>query len=291
MSPPRKSRKDVPTASVGRAGELRLEYARRDRKTILALSHCTSPWHLLPPIYLDETGSAYTLLLNPSGGLVGGDQLSINMTLHADARVLISAPSANRVYRSLGEVSVQEVHIAVGPGAVLEWVPEPTIPFAGSRYHQELHVTLSSGATILLWDAIASGRIARGERWAFTSLENEIRITTATGASVLERFALNPATDLSRVGLAEEWDYVASLYVVSDRVTAETWSRLEARLGHILDEPPKQLLGGVSTPAVPGVAVKLLTRTAPDLTRVLQALWGAVRAELWNLPPVAWRKY
>lgn len=107
----------------------------------------------------------------------------------------------------------------------------------------------------------------------------------------MERFALDPATDLGRVGLAEEWDYVASLYVVSDRVTAETWSRLESRLGPILDEHPGQLLGGVSTPAVPGVAVKLLTRTAPDLTRVREALWGAARAELWNLPPVDWRKY
>jgi len=291
VSPPRRGRTEVQTASVGRVGELRLEYVSREQKTIIARSRCTSPWHLPPPIYLDETGTAYTLLLNPSGGLVGGDHLSINMTLGTDAHVLISAPSANRVYRSLGEVSVQEVEIAVGAGAVLEWFPEHTIPFGGSRYRQTLHATLAPGATILLWDAIASGRIARGERWAFTSLENEIRITTASGASVLERFALDPATDLGRIGLAEEWDYVASFYVVNDTAPSETWNRLEARLGPILDEQPGQLLGGVSTPAVPGVAVKLLTRTAPDLTRVLQALWGAVRAELWNLPPVDWRKY
>jgi len=291
VSRKRKSRKDVLTEFVGRVGELRLDYARRDHKTIITRSHCTSPWHLLPPIYLDETGAAYTLLLNPSGGLVGGDHLSIDMSLGAGAHVLISAPSANRVYRSMGEVSVQEVEIAVGAGAVLEWFPEHTIPFDGSRYRQTLHVKLAPGATILLWDAIASGRIAREERWAFTSMENEIRITTASGNSILERYALDPATDLGRIGLAEEWDYVASFYVVSDTVPSETWTRLEARLGPILDEHPGQLLGGVSTPAAPGVAVKLLTRTAPDLTRVLDALWAAARAELWNLPPVAWRKY
>jgi urease accessory protein len=291
VSPPRKSRKDVTTKFVGRVGELRLDYARRDHKTIIARSHCTSPWHLLPTIYLDETGAAYTLLLNPSGGLVGGDHLSISMSLDAGTQVLISTPSANRVYQSLGEVSVQEVHINVGPDAVLEWVPEPTIPFAGSRYRQVLQVTLAPGATIFLWDAIASGRIAREEQWAFTSLENEIQITTASGASVLERFALDPATDLGRVGLAEEWDYIASLYVVNDVVAAETWSRLETRLAPILDAHAGLILGGVSTPAAPGVVVKLLARTAPDLTSVLQGLWAAVRMELWNLPPVAWRKY
>lgn len=291
MSRPRTSREDGGIASVGRSGELRLAYARRNHKTIIARSHCTSPWHLLPAIYLDDTGAAYTLLLNPSGGLVGGDRLSIDMTLDQEAHVLISAPSANRVYRSLGEVSVQEVQVTVGPGAVLEWVPEPTILFAGSRYRQKLHVTLASGATTFLWDAIAAGRIARKERWAFTSLENEIRITTASGGAALERYALYPGTDLGRVGLAEEWDYVASLFVINDTVTTEFWSRLETKLASILVAHAGPILGGVSTPAVPGVVVKLLARTAPELTRVLEGLWAAVRADLWSLPPVVWRKY
>lgn len=293
VSVPRKS-KDVPVAltkSVGRVGRLRLRYAPRDGRTIIAQSHCTTPWHLLPTIYLDDTGAAYTLLVNPSGGLVGGDQLSIEMKVDEGAHVLISAPSANRVYRSEGAVSVQDIELTIGPGAILEWLPEQTIPFAGSRFRQTLHATLAPNATILLWDAIASGRIARGERWAFATLDNEIRITTASGPSLLEQYALNPATNLGAVGLAADWDYVASLYVVNDAVTPEAWSRLETRIGLALDEHAEHILGGVSQPAVPGIAVKLLARTAPDLARMLDALWAAVRQELWNLPPVAWRKY
>lgn len=291
MPRPTKSRKGGPTASVGRVGELRLEYARRDQKTIIARSHCTSPWHLLPPIYLDDTGSAYTLLLNPSGGLVGGDHLSIDMVLDAAAHVLISAPSANRVYRSLGEVSVQEIDIAVGSGAVLEWLPEHTIPFAGSRFRQTIDVTLAAGATVVLWDAIASGRIARGERWRFTSLENEIRITTAGGASVIERYALAPADTLSDLGLAAEWDYVGSLFVIGDRVETSVWTSLETVLADILEEHCDHVLAGVSQPAVPGLVVKLVARSAPALTSTLNALWGTVRKALWNLPPVVLRKY
>jgi urease accessory protein len=287
----RKDASPVLTESVGRVGQLRLEYATRDGRTIIAQSHCTTPWHWLPPIYLDDTGEAYTLLLNPSGGLVGGDRLSIDMRVDEGAHVLISAPSANRVYRSEGEVSVQDIELAVGPGAILEWLPEQTIPFAGSRFRQTIHATLAPGATILLWDAIASGRIARGERWAFTDLENEIRITTASGGSLLERYVLDPATNLGAVGLAADWDYVASLYVVNDAVRPEVWSRLETRIGLVLDEHAEHVLGGVSQPAVPGVAVKLLAKSAPDLNEAMNALWAAIRAEIWNLPPVAWRKY
>ncbi|BFU89867.1 MAG: urease accessory protein UreD [Nitrospira sp.] len=292
-SPPRK-RSTPPTFStefIGRVGELRLDYAKSDRRTIIAHSYFTTPWKLLPPIYLDDTGAAYTLLVNPSGGLVGGDHLSIDMSLDRDAHVMISSPSANRVYRTEGKVSEQHVNITVGPGAILEWLPEHTIPFAGSRFRQILHATLAPGATLLLWDAVSSGRIARGERWAFTDLENEIRITTASGSSLLERYVLDPATDLGCVGLAEEWNYVASFYVVNDAVASEVWSGLESKIAAILDTKPGEVLGGVSTPPVPGIAVKVLARTAPDLTSMLDALWATVREGLWNLPPVSLRKY
>ena len=279
------------TELVGRVGELRLTYTKLDHRTVISHSYFTTPWKLLPPIYLDDTGSAYTLLVNPSGGLVGGDHLSIDMTVEQNAHVLISAPSANRVYQTEGLVSEQHVAIAVEPGAVLEWFPEHTIPFAGSRFRQTLRATLAPGATLLLWDALASGRIARGERWAFTDLENEIRITTASGSSLLERYILDPATDLGRVGLVEEWNYVASFYVVNDAIASEVWSGLESKITAILETRPGDVLGGVSTPPVPGLAVKLLTRTAPDLTSMLDALWAAVREVLWKLPPVSLRKY
>ncbi|TAJ25263.1 MAG: urease accessory protein UreD [Nitrospirae bacterium] len=281
-------------ASIGQAGELVLDYVRRGNRTVLAQSRSRSPWHLSPPIALDETGSACTFLLNPSGGLVGGDRLRLRATLGADAHVILSTPSANRVYRSLAEPSVQSVELIVGPGAILEWVPDVTIPFAGSRYHQTVHVSLASGATILLWDVIASGRIARGERWAFADLANEIQITTASGGRLLERYRLTPTSKEDSedgVGLAGGWDYIASLYVVNDTVEVKVWDRMEESLAKVLADCPNRVSGGVSQPAVPGLAVKLVARSAPDLDCVWQTLWSAIRGHLWGFPTPALRRY
>lgn len=277
------------TADVGRVGELVLDYARQGDRTVLTHSRCCSPWHFSPPIQLDDSACTYTPLLNPSGGLVGGDRLSVRATLGPDARVLFSTPSANRVYRSLGETAVQTIKLTVGPGAILEWIPDVTIPFAGSRFRQAVHVTLAPGATVLLWDAIASGRIARGERWAFTSLENEIRIVTASGQSVLERYALAPPAH--GVGQAAAWDYVGSLYLIGDGVDAARWKQLDAQLATILEARPGVVLGGVSEPAAPGLAVKLVAKSAPDLNDTLDELWQAIRVTLWNLPRPALRRY
>ncbi|MGH7259657.1 MAG: urease accessory protein UreD [Nitrospiraceae bacterium] len=277
------------TEAVGRVGTLRIEYVRRDDKTVVARSHATTPWHFLPTIYLDDTGQAHTLLVNPSAGLVGGDRLSIHMNLGEGASALVSTPSANRVYRSLGEESVQTAEIALGPGAVLEWLPEPTIPFRGARFRQSIHVQLAPGATVLLWDAIASGRIARDERWAFARLDNEIAISTADGRSVIERYQVTPSQE--GVGLAEAWDYVASLFVISDSIEAATWARLRERIAERFESAGPAVLGGVSEPAAPGVVVKLLARSAPDLSETLGWLWETVRAVLWNLPKPALRRY
>lgn len=277
--------------SVGRRGALSYEFEREGPRTILTRSSCTSPWHHFPPSYLDDSGCAYTWLVNPSGGLVGGDHVSVEARLHAGTHVLMTSPSANRVYRSLSDPAVQEVCLSVGPGARLEWVPEVTIPFAGSRFRQSIHVDLAPGATVVLWDALASGRVARRERWAFATVENEICITTPLGGSVVERYRLVPGGLPESVGLAGSWDYVASLFVIGDAVDADVWNRLDVVLAAILDERPGLVLGAVSSPAAPGLVVKLVARSAPDLTETLAAIWAAVRKSLWNLPAPNLRRY
>ena len=277
--------------SVGRRGALSYEFKRQGPRTILTRSSCTSPWHHFPPSYLDDSGCAYTWLVNPSGGLVGGDHVSVEARLHAGTHVLMTSPSANRVYRSLSDPAVQEVCLSVGPGARLEWVPEVTIPFAGSRFRQSIHVDLAPGATVVLWDALASGRVARRERWAFATVENEICITTPLGGSVVERYRLVPGGLPESVGLAGSWDYVASLFVIGDAVDADVWNRLDVVLAAILDERPGLVLGAVSSPAAPGLVVKLVARSAPDLTETLAAIWAAVRKGLWNLPAPNLRRY
>ncbi|HEV8327978.1 MAG TPA: urease accessory protein UreD [Nitrospiraceae bacterium] len=341
--------------TVGRRGALSYGFERAGPRTILARSSSTSPWHHFPPSYLDDSGCAYTWLVNPSGGLVGGDHVSVEAQLHAGTHVLMTSPSANRVYRSLSEPAVQEVQLSVGPEARLEWLPEVTIPFAGSRLRQSIHVDLAPGATVVLWDAIASGRVAMRERWAFAAIENEICIRTplalmihdgssrnravalrdghaeprgpeaylnstsrgraaslpangssqqrirdcsrsahescGRGGSVVERYRLVPGRLPESVGLVGSWDYVASLFVIGDAVDADVWKRLDVVLAAILEQRPGLVLGAVSTPAAPGLAVKFVARSAPDLTETLALIWAAVRKDLWNLAVPNLRRY
>jgi urease accessory protein len=277
--------------TVGRRGALSYEFEREGSRTMLSRSSCTSPWHHFPPSYLDDSGCAYTWLVNPSGGLVGGDHVTVEAQLRAHTHVLMTSPSANRVYRSPSEPAVQVVHLSVGPEAQLEWLPEVTIPFAGSRFRQSIHVNLAPGATIVLWDAIASGRVAMQERWVFAALENEIHIRTHQAGSVVERYRIVPDRLHQSIGLIGRWDYVASLFIIGDAVDADIWKRLDIVLAAILEQRPERVLGAVSTPAAPGLVVKFVARLAPDFTETFEAIWAAVREILWNLPVPDLRRY
>ncbi|MCC6965703.1 MAG: urease accessory protein UreD [Nitrospira sp.] len=278
-------------ADVGRVGSLDLRYRRDGSRTILASSRCSTPWHFFPPAYLDDSGCAVTSLVNPSGGFVAGDHLSIHAALEEGAHVMMTTPSANRVYRSLGEESKQSVSLSVAPGAVIEWFPEVTIPFAGSRFVQTMAVMLAKGATALIWDSLASGRVARGERWAFTSLRNEIDLTLASGARLLERYHVRPEQEPHGFGLISAYDYVASFFVVSEALDPDRWPALRDTIVGILDSFGSDLLGGVTEPPVPGLAVKLVSRSPEALVMVQERVWEATRREVLGLARPALRHY
>ncbi len=272
-------------------GELLLECAKRNGKTVFTRSRCSYPWYCFQPLYLDHTGCATTFLTNPSGGLAGGDTCSLLATLGKDSHVLFTTPSATKVYRTQQEPAVQSIDLNVAANARCEWIPEPTIPFAGSSFEQTVTVRLETGASLMLWDALAAGRIVRGERWRFSSYANRIRILLADGRSLEERYRLSPDHDTPCLPFNQAWNYTGSFFIVNDQVPGSTWERIKQDITTVIENHTGKILGGVSEPSVPGLVVKLLTRSAPDLNTLLEQLWQVARLHLWNTAIPSLRRY
>jgi len=254
-------------------------------------SSCSSPWHFLPPSELDDTRGTYTLLVNPSGGLVGGDHLTFRAKVGSGAHALFSTPSANRIYRSTMQLSRQSVRLELKHGAIVEWVPDTAIPYAGSRYAQTFDITVGAGATLWFWEAFACGRIACGERWAFTEFSSEIRIETQSGGKVIERMAIESGHSVHGIGLAEPWNYVASVFLVSDALTDAAITEIGEESAAAIESLGSAVLGGVSRPAVPGLSMKIIAETSQVFNDALACVWSVVRRRVWSqsLPPL--RKY
>ncbi|HVG01499.1 MAG TPA: hypothetical protein VM842_01355, partial [Nitrospira sp.] len=95
----------------------------------------------------------------------------------------------------------------------------------------------------------------------------------------------------NQAGLAHVYDYVASLFIVNDVIRPETWLELREDLAGLLDSSGDDLLGGVTEPPIPGLIVKLATRSAEGLAAAEAALWHAVRLRLFGLPRPELRRY
>ena len=276
---------ETPTAPArtGRDGFLDVTFARRGARTVLARSRWTLPLQILAPLALDDPASVVSIL-NPTGGLVGGDRLAIDVAVGEGAHACLTTPSATKVYRTTGAMAEQRVRVSVARGATLEWVPDHTIPYAGSAFRQSIDVDVAAGATVVLVDAFSAGRVARGEAWQFTWLESRLSVTDAQGPIVHDRFVLDGGAGAMPLGGAESHPYFASVVVVAD-------VDLDALVA-ALDRSAADITGAtVATARLSrrGVAVRCLAADAPALTDALDALWAGARGAL-GLAPLALRK-
>jgi urease accessory protein len=283
-------RTETPGATrVGRDGALRLRLERRGGISVVAGCRYTLPLQVLAPVALDDP-AAVVSILNPTGGLVGGDRLAIDVHAAAGAHAVLTTPSATRVYRTDAEGASQRVQLSLGAGAVVEWVPDHTIPFTGSVFRQAIDVDMDETAGLVLVDAFAAGRISRGEAWRFALLESVVTIRDGRGVVLHDRFVLRdpgaghrPAWD--DLGFGERHSYFASIAVVGafdrERFVADV-----ERLG---------MRGGTAWAAAGalarrGVLVRCLATSAPALGETLDSCWALARRALVDLPPLALRK-
>src|SRR5258708_12705979 len=108
-----------------------------------------------------STGGALVHIHNISGGVLGGDRLSLEVEVEPGAHAQLTSTGATRLYRSRPGVPAaqQTGTITVRKGALLEYLPDPLIPFAGSCYHHHMHKELDTGATPSSWKPVPPLRL------------------------------------------------------------------------------------------------------------------------------------
>ena len=131
---------------------------------------CTAPFKLMRAERGDN-GRCELPLLHSAGGLVGGDQLSIDLELGTDSRALITSVAAQKVYGSIGRSRLhpkgtwanQTVRCRLGPNSDLEWLPQELVVYADALVEQSLDVQLADDASFLSAEIVRLGRTAAGE--------------------------------------------------------------------------------------------------------------------------------
>ena len=273
---------------VGRDGFLRLRFARSGASTILAQSRFSLPLQALTPLPLAD-GASYLMLLNPTGGVLGGDHLITDIVQEAGTHVCLTTPSATRIYRTAEKPAILETVIHLDEGATLEYFPDHVIPHAGSALRQSLRIEMARGSRAILLDSMACGRVAHGERWVFTEIDSRTEVYASGRPAFINRSRIVPASNRpDRLGWMEEFDYMSSMGLFGDGFTR--WPQVAAALNVELNSVP-EVRGGATLLSRGGCVVRFLARSASEMTAASKKLWDAARGQFAGLPPFDHRKY
>jgi urease accessory protein len=172
--------RDIPTpeSSVHAPwrASLALGYGRSGAATLLVRREHSGPLRVQKAFYPEGDVVCHTILVHPPGGIVGGDELAIEITAHAAAHALLTTPGAAKWYRANGKPARQRMHIQAGADARLEWLPQETIFYDGADAHLVQEIDLAAGARYIGCDILCFGRSASGERFARGCVRQQLQV-------------------------------------------------------------------------------------------------------------------
>lgn len=153
------------------------------------------PLRVQRPFYPEgRHGCCHVYLLHPPGGLVSGDALQIEAEVEEGAHVLLTTPAAAKLYKAdrNGVAWGQHTQLKVADGATLEWLPQETLAFNGSRGEQTTTLELAGSARCLGWEVLALGRPVGELPFVSGHLEQRFRLIRDGKPVWIERQSLDP---------------------------------------------------------------------------------------------------
>lgn len=244
-------------------------------------------------------------LHNVSGGLLGGDQLHMDLTVGAQAQAQVTSTSSTRIYRSREghPTTTQTMKIMVDEGGLLEYLPDTLIPYAHSKYRQVTQIDLADGAGLFYWEVITPGREAKGECFDYESLGIELELRAKDAPISIERNYLepdrlrmstlrasgNPFESLVRLG---SYRYFATFYICRVGMEPQTWLELE----QILDQEARvlsesgQTMWGISPLTAHGVSIRAVSKSSHAVQKGLPHFWRVAKEMLYHQEAVMPRK-
>ncbi|MGH9648265.1 MAG: urease accessory protein UreD [Bryobacteraceae bacterium] len=232
---------------------------------------------------------------NVSGGVLAGDRLALDVEVQSGAAAQITTTGATRLYRHRAGAadSEQRSRFLVGDGALLEYLPDPVIPYAGSRHIQRTEIRLGRGSTLFWWEVLAPGRQAAGERFAFERLRIQTEVYAGVRPVLREDYLLEPSQkDSSATVRMSEYSHTASLCVVKEGQPPLFWRALEDRLNNTARSRtrPGQAVWGASMLASDGVVVRGLSMSGCFIHETLIEFWRIARMAVTGTDAVPPRK-
>ena len=239
-----------------RTSQLRAVCRRVHDRTILADRYHETPIKITKTFQQDN-GALSMILMDVSPGLMDGDRYIITMRLEEAAHVQLTTQSYTKVHPTPHLPAITDYTFELDQGAILEYFPEPTIPYASSTLIAHNRFNLADRAVLIFAEITTPGRTHRGELFQFDALTSFTEVYRNNQLIGWDRFQLEPALhNYEALGAFENYTHMGSFWIFADFAG----EALLARIREALPSPdsPDEPLAGASLTADHGIAVRML---------------------------------
>lgn len=274
----------------GKVGLLELTFTPVAGATRITHHFQRFPLQLFRPIYLDphRPEMAFVYVMS-HGGTLQGDRARIDVACDPGAAAHVTTQAASRLYRMERNYATSLVHLHAGAECVLEYLPDPVIPFRDSRFYSRIELTAHPTATVILGELLLPGRVAYGEHHDYTLYASRLTVRSSSGAlGFTDALELAPRQrPLHSPGRLGCHAVLATLYVVSRKLSGRALADLlHARVAALSD-----VLGGASElPNGCGAWVRVLGASSAAVSAALLAAWDEARLAVIGAPAPNRRK-
>jgi urease accessory protein len=181
----------------------------------------------------------------------------------------------------------------VGENAVLEYLPDQIIPYAGSRFCQETEVELApQAAGLFWWETLTPGRAASGEKFTYESLSLRSRIMCDGQPLAIDQFVIEPAKrSPQQIGMLGRFECCSTLYICKTGLRSGRWTELQTILENEAESMSSPLLQwGASRLVEHGILVRGLGFQSASLLTGLTRFWKIAKGYLYGREAIPPRK-
>lgn len=276
------------SGSPGKRGYLRLGFERDAQgRTLLRDWERHVPLIVQQALYFDRMlpGMACLYVLSSGGPHVDGDRFEEEITIGPDCEVHLSTGAATLLARMRYNFAALRREIRLGPGAYMEYLPEPMIPARQSRYHASSRLVVDPTATLFYSEILLAGRTAhQGEIFCYDLLSTEIVVESPSGEplyrekQLVEPFLRPP----QQQGVMGKWEHLGNLLILAPRRVIEALTpKIRATSGSGESEVALGVLHLVDDR---GLVIRLLGHRSGALKRQIRALCSLLRREVKGMP-------
>ena len=268
----------------GWLGELRLEYARRKERTVLARRQHAGPL-LVQRSFHPEGAPCHSYVIHPPGGVVGGDRLTLAARIGPGAHAVITTPAAAKFYRSAGALAEQRQCFDLAPGGALEFLPAETILHGASRVALHNRFELGEGARLCTWDVLCLGRPGSGDHYRGGHCLQDLKVLRCGVLQLHDRLLLRDGDAMLRA----PWG-LAGFPVIGTLVATPVDPGLETLLREGLASRGDVRRGLTRIGDV--LVLRCLGAGAEPVRAVLEQAWSMLREPVFGRhpsPPRIWK--